>query len=126
VARVLLLFQAYRLLIYFDLYFASRNFRAIHDRVHSYPLKRPGRPAFDIGEICHAIDSACVWYRKEVRCLLRSAATACLLRSRGIPGRLVIGAQSMPFRAHAWVEVNGRVVNDRPGVRDEYSVLDEC
>src|SRR6267142_2468310 len=27
---------------------------------------------------------------------------------------MVIGAQQMPFKAHAWVEVDGRVVNDKP------------
>ena len=26
---------------------------------------------------------------------------------------MVIGAQQMPFKTHAWVEVDGRVVNDK-------------
>jgi hypothetical protein len=39
---------------------------------------------------------------------------------------MMIGAQQMPFRAHAWVEVDGHVVNDKPYMREMYAVLDEC
>jgi hypothetical protein len=39
---------------------------------------------------------------------------------------MVIGVQGAPFRAHAWVELEGRVVNDKPYMRDIYSVLDQC
>jgi len=37
---------------------------------------------------------------------------------------MVIGAQSLPFEAHAWVEVDGRVINDRPYVGQIYAELD--
>ena len=62
----------------------------------------------------------------EVLCLQRSAATACLLKGRGIHAEKVIGAQQMPFKAHAWVEVDGRVVNDKPYTPEMYAVLDRC
>jgi hypothetical protein len=39
---------------------------------------------------------------------------------------MVIGAQQLPFKAHAWVEVDGRVVNDKPYVPEMYTVLDRC
>ena len=42
------------------------------------------------------------------------------------PLRLIIGAQQMPFKAHAWVEVDGRVVNDKPYTSEIYAVLDRC
>jgi hypothetical protein len=38
----------------------------------------------------------------------------------------VIGAQQMPFKAHAWVEVGSRVVNDKPYTPEIYQVLDRC
>ena len=69
---------------------------------------------------------ACIWYWKEVLCLQRSAATACLLKRHGVPAQMMIGAQQMPFKAHAWVEVDGRVVNDKPYMREMYAVLDRC
>jgi hypothetical protein len=49
-----------------------------------------------------------------------------LLRRHGIDAALVVGAavdQSDGFRAHAWVEVDGIVVNDRPDVRAHHQVL---
>ena len=91
----------------------------------------PVRPAHEItadavDRVCLAVDMACIWYWKEVLCLQRSAATSCLLKSRGVFAQMVIGAQQLPFKAHAWVEVEGRVVNDRPYVTEMYAVLDRC
>jgi hypothetical protein len=59
-------------------------------------------------------------------CLQRSAAAACLLKRYGIPAQMVIGAKQMPFKAHAWVEVGGRVVNDKPYMPEIYAELDRC
>jgi hypothetical protein len=39
---------------------------------------------------------------------------------------MVIGVQHLPFVAHAWVEVAGRVVNDKPYMSEIYSVLFRC
>jgi hypothetical protein len=39
---------------------------------------------------------------------------------------MVLGAQLLPFRAHAWVEVDGAVVNDKPYIHEIYQVLDRC
>lgn len=75
-------------------------------------------------EICRAIDAACIWFWKEISCLHRSAVTARLLKRHGVRAQMVIGAQSLPFEAHAWVEVDGRVVNDRPYVGQIYAELD--
>ena len=122
----LLVFKAYGKLIYFDLYLARRNFSALYEKVRNYPVQRnlPSPPSVE--EICAAVDMACIWYWKEALCLQRSAATACLLKEFGVPAQLVIGAQQMPFKAHAWVEVEGRVVNDKPYMHEMYAVLDRC
>ena len=121
-----LVLKAYLKLIYFDLYLARGNFSALYDKVRSYPSGKKAEAADAIEKICSAVDMACIWYWKEALCLQRSAATACLLRRYGIPARMVIGAQQMPFKAHAWVEVNGRVVNDKPYTPEMYAVLDRC
>jgi hypothetical protein len=121
-----LVLKAYLQLIHFDLYLARGNFAALYNKVRKYPTrKRPLAPDA-VEPICSAIDMACIWYWKEALCLQRSAATACLLRKYGVPAQLVIGAQQMPFRAHAWVEVDGRVVNDKPYTPEMYAVLDRC
>lgn len=121
-----LLLQAYFELIYFDLHLRRGNFAALYQKVRNYPTRRPiGVPGVT-EKICAAVDMASIWYWKEVLCLQRSAATACLLKRYGIPAQMMIGAQQMPFKAHAWVEVDARVVNDRPYMREMYAVLDQC
>jgi hypothetical protein len=39
---------------------------------------------------------------------------------------MVIGAQQMPFKAHAWVEADGKVVNDRQYIGELYATLERC
>jgi hypothetical protein len=114
------------MLIYFDLDLARTDFRALYEKVRSYRV-RPHTPRDDWQDrLCAAVDLACIWYWKEVRCLHRSAVTSCLLKSRGISAQMVIGTQQLPFNAHAWVEVDGRVVGDKPWVKEAYVVLDRC
>jgi Transglutaminase-like superfamily len=121
-----LVLEAYGKLIRFDLYLARGNFSALYEKVRRYPLRSRVPEPGDIELICGAMDMASIWYWKEALCLQRSAATACLLKKYGVPAQLVIGAQQMPFKAHAWVEVEGRVVNDKPYMPEIYGVLDRC
>jgi hypothetical protein len=121
-----LVLKAYLKLIHFELYLARGNFAALYDQVRNYPVRAhpPAPNATD--QICSAVDIACIWYWKEALCLQRSAATACLLKKYGVPALMVIGARQMPFKAHAWVEVDGHVVNDKPYTPEMYAVLDRC
>ncbi len=121
-----LVLKAYWKLILFDLYLARGNFAALYDKVRNYPIGAGAPTDNAVKQICSAVDIACIWYWKEALCLQRSAATACLLKKYGVPAQMVIGAQQIPFKAHAWVEVNGRVVNDRPYTLEIYAVLDRC
>lgn len=121
-----LVLRAYLKLIYFDLYLARGNFAPLYDKVRKYPVERMTPPVDAVERICSAVDMACIWYWKEALCLQRSAATSCLLKSHGIFAQMVIGAQQLPFKAHAWVEVDGRVVNDKRYVEEMYAVLDRC
>jgi hypothetical protein len=121
-----LIFEAYLNLILFDFYLARSNFAAIYDKVRNYPVGKTTPPPDAVECICSAVDMACIWYWKEALCLQRSAVTSCLLKSHGIVAQMVIGAQRLPFKAHAWVEVDGRVVNDKPYVPEMYAVLDRC
>lgn len=118
--------KAYIKLVHFDLYLARRSFVALYDKVRKYPLgRRP--PAPDATErVCYAVDMACIWYWKEALCLQRAAATVCLLRKHGVAAQMVIGAQHVPFKPHAWVEVDGVVVNDKSYTPEIYAVLDRC
>src|ERR1700722_6309244 len=117
----LLVLAAYLKLIHFDLYLARGNFAAVYERVRDYPIGGQVQTANAVEQICSAIDLACIFYWKEALCLQRPAATACLLKKYGVAAQMVIGARQMPFKAHAWVEVDGWVVNDKPYTPEKYA-----
>lgn len=115
---------AYLELIRFGFHIRRKNFAALHAVVRNSGVDQHTFGSTCVADLCRAVDLACIWYGKRVLCLQRSAATTCLLRRHGIPAQLVIGIQQIPFNAHAWVEVEGRVVSDRPYMREMYAVLE--
>jgi hypothetical protein len=121
-----LVLRAYLALLQFEVLLVRGNFAALYDTVRHCPCFCQCRNVDTIAQICSAVDIACIWYWKEALCLQRSAAAACLLKKYGVPAQLVIGAQHTPFKSHAWVEVDGRVVNDKPYVAEIYAVVDRC
>jgi hypothetical protein len=122
----LLVMEAYLTLIQFDFCLARKGFSGLHEKVRRCPICTKVVRSVSVEQVCSAMEMACIWYWKQALCLQRSAATACLLRRYGVAAELVTGVQQMPFRAHAWVEVAGRVVNDRPYLHEMYAVLDRC
>jgi|SRR5882757_8800262 len=113
-------------LIRFQYYILRGDFALLYQRVREYPLSasRPSREL--VHRLCAAMDMACIWYPKQVLCLQRSAATACFLRQYGASALMVIGVQKLPFKAHAWVELEGRPVNDKSYTSEMYVALDRC
>lgn len=79
-----------------------------------------------IERVCTAVNYACIWYPKQALCLQRSFVTTYLLRKGGIAAHMVLGAQKLPFKAHAWVEVDGQAINERSNVQATYAVWDRC
>jgi hypothetical protein len=119
--------ESYLLLVRIDLRMRFGNLESIHALVRRAEITGSRtRPAPTAQELCQAIDLACVFYVKRVLCLQRSAATTLLLKRYGHRAEMVIGAQLYPFRSHAWVEIDGAVVNDKPYMLDIYQVLDRC
>lgn len=113
------------LLLQIEIVMLTTDLQALHDLVRSTGTARASRQLTSEA-LCHAIDIACVLYFKKVLCLQRSAATVVLLRRHGFDACLVLGAQSSPFKAHAWVELNAIVVNDKPYVSQIYRELERC
>lgn len=89
-----------------------------------FVARRLNRPT--TGTLCDVIELACVFSPRKILCLQRSAATTILLKRYGYAAEMVIGARTFPFKSHAWVEVDGSVVNDKPFVREIYQVLERC
>lgn len=122
-----LVLESWVLLLYFEFVMRFRPFKALYEIVRHAQLRVATADApVPSTELCHAVDLACVFYFKRVLCLQRSAATTLLLRRHGWQAEMVIGAQVLPFKSHAWVEIQGAVVNDKPYMLDIYQVLERC
>ncbi len=121
-ARAAMTCEAWFALAAFDLAI-PRGFAHAQDRVRRM-RRRSRRVVPEPQDIVWAVDEACVWYVKRVPCLQRSAVTTCLFRRHGLAADLVIGYRPTPFESHAWVEVGGRVVNDRPQYQKHFTVLE--
>jgi hypothetical protein len=118
--------ESWLLLLYFDWLMHFRGFQRIHAVVRERKLRPAAKVQESDRELSHAVDLACVFYFKRVLCLQHSAAAAVLLRRYGWNAEMVIGAQLLPFQSHAWVEINGRVVNDKPYITEIFQVLERC
>lgn len=122
-----LITESYILLLWVGAILAFRNLHVLCNQVQNAQTKvNQSGSQRDAEELCRAMELACVFFPTQVLCLQRSAATTLLLRRHGIRAELVIGAQLMPFRSHAWVESDGTVVNDKPYMREIYQVLEHC
>jgi hypothetical protein len=113
-------------LVTYDVVAALCRFETMHRIVKHWEIARSNGGTHTIEQVCNAVNYACIWYPKQVLCLQRSFVTTYLLRLHGVEAEMVLGAQKIPFQAHAWVEVNGRAVNERSDVQATYSVWDRC
>jgi hypothetical protein len=110
-----------------DAFLKIAGFERFYKAMKAFPtLGRPPAAREDIERTCTAVDRAATYYFKHAWCLQRSATTVWLLRLRGVPAELVIGARKLPFASHAWVEVDGQVLNNSPIVQESYTVLERC
>jgi hypothetical protein len=107
----------------YDLTHATLGFQRIHRQMAGKRVAGRVFQAEAEALICEAVCLATCFYYKPVHCLQRSVVAARLLRRCGIDGQLVIGYRPAPFFSHAWVEVNGRVVNDSPAYKEQLHVL---
>jgi hypothetical protein len=123
---VILFFRALFLLLTYDILSNLCRFQTIYSMVRGWKVNRKTGGPGSIESVCLAVNYACVWYPKQALCLQRSFVTTYLLRTHGVAAQMVLGAQKLPFKAHAWVEVDGRAVNERSNVQATYAVWDTC
>jgi hypothetical protein len=122
-----LVLESWVSLLYFDFILRFRGLPRVHTIVRDQQVRSfKGNSISPASRLCRAVDLACVFYFKQVLCLQRSAATAVLLRRHGWKAEMVIGAQVRPFKSHAWVEIDGWVVSDKPYMAEMYQELERC
>lgn len=103
------------------------GFPRLHQIVRRWPVsKKTNNDHETIATVCAAVERAISYHLKHTWCLERSAVLTCYLRAKGVPAEMVIGCRKMPFHGHAWVEVDGQVVNDNQKVLTFYEPLYRC
>jgi hypothetical protein len=123
---VRLLFRAWFTLFVYDALSTFCRFETIYSMVKSWSVSSASSGPDTINRVCMAVNYACIWYPKQALCLQRSFVTTYLLRKRGVAAHMVLGAQKLPFKAHAWVEVEGQAINERSNVQAIYAIWDRC
>ena len=119
-------FAAFVGLLAFDLLLKFRGFESLIRKVEHWPTAAPRTSDLEICRRIRAmVDRAQMYYPKKAMCLQHSAVVTCLLRRRGVPAQMILAAQEFPAKAHAWVEVDGTVVNENQSVRTKYFRLRE-
>lgn len=119
--------ESWLLLLFFECVMRFRSFETRYEIVRKQAVRRKSLESRTSSEtLCRAMDYACVFYFKQVQCLQRSSATTLLLRHYGWDAEMVIGAQVLPSTSHAWVEIDGRIVNDKPYMAEIYQILKRC
>lgn len=122
----MLLFQALCALVVYDLLCRMFHFETICSLIKNCKVRDCSAAGNAVSSACHAVNRACVIYPKRALCLQRAFVLTYLLRRLGIPAEMVLGAQKLPFKAHAWVEVHGVAINERSRVQDIYSIWERC
>jgi aminoglycoside phosphotransferase (APT) family kinase protein len=119
--------EAWILLLFIEVYLRTGGAKTVYKVVARQRLI-PTKTDMRMGSEgwCHALDLACVFYLKRVRCLQHSAALTLLLRRHGWRAEMVIGGRMFPSGFHAWVQIGNVVVNDKEHVLRLYQVLERC
>jgi len=122
----MLFLRAFLALFVYDALTTFCRFETIYSRVKHWNVTGSCVGENTLDRVCMAVNYACSWYPKQALCLQRSFVTTYLLRKHGIHALMVLGSQKLPFKAHAWVEVDGQAVNERSNVQATYAVWDRC
>ena len=122
----LVIVESWLTLFLVDLTLRLRGFNTLHRLLRKREVRQIRRRVLSSQELSHAMDLACVFYFRQVSPLERSVAAALLLRRHCWPAALILGVQIFPYESYAWVEVEGRIVNDQPNLLEVYEVLERC
>jgi hypothetical protein len=108
----------------YDIAHKAGGFRALHESVRRTSVALRSPEPGSISRVCEAVSFVACFYWKPVLCMQRAVVITRLLRRCGVKAEMVIGYRPSPFFSHAWVEVDGRVVNDSPAYRERLLVLE--
>jgi hypothetical protein len=121
--RVLALF------VRLDLALKRSGFERVYDRLveraRHQPVREPSPAdgALVAATLAEVRSATRYYFRRREDCLPKAMALFTLLRRRGVAAELCIGVRKYPFGAHAWVEHQGRPLDQAAVEIAEFTVL---
>ena len=88
---------------------------------HRHRSTRARRADDWLYQVVRRLEVTCLVYPFGAECLERSVCLLWLAGRYGYPVQLRLGFQMYPFAAHAWIECEGRPVNDTPEYLTHYT-----
>ena len=104
--------RAFTELVRYEVLLKRGGFQRVYESVRQTEVSPRTLKGDPVASVCGAVNLAACFYWKQVFCLQRAVATARLLKRSGVSATTVIGYRPSPFISHAWVEVDGKIVND--------------
>jgi len=107
------------------------NFQRLHSILLGFSNDPPGvcgeAALQQAASISRLVQAAASRMPSKITCLVRSTTLWYLLRRQGIGSEIRIGVnqQGGEFHAHAWVEIDGIVINDRDDIHHQYSTFEQ-
>ena len=101
-----------------------RGIKGVLDAIDATPKTDLAIPtATQIQDLANLIDAASMVYPKKTYCLAWAATFVILARKENWDSQLVIGVQAHPFYAHAWAQIDGKVIHDDPIIAQVLSLI---
>jgi hypothetical protein len=111
-------------------YFAYLTFKikilSLHNAIRyvvNYSTKKASANSHNIEDVIRAVNKASLLFPLKSKCLLWSLVTTIMLRHNNITAQFNIGVQNMPFMAHAWVEVEDKIIADSHEIPKAMAVI---
>ena len=123
----LLLAQAWWVLLGFWLALRWASYERLHELASSNPdVMIVASSSLDSAErLYRLVGMASNLHFLPMTCLVKATTLCWMLSIRGIPAQLRIGANkdASGIRAHAWVEIQGRIIGESQGITESFRVL---
>jgi hypothetical protein len=105
-------FQSYLLLVTIFFIFKMKGFYYLVNKIRNSAQDVAFTEKADINDLVVALNKACSFFPVRVKCLEWSATLYFLAKKYNIKCEFLIGVQNYPFKAHAWIEHNNRILAD--------------
>lgn len=79
--------------------------------------------ATNINNLVASLNKACFYFPVRVKCLEWSLALYSLARRHGVNCQFVVGLQNYPFKSHAWIEHENRIIADAPDLNKALAII---